>query len=250
MHHLAAYYQSVDPGGALVSINAVNDQHVFTSGADIRVPKDLPNLIGQVALCNDASVLRAQLQSPSLRSMANLDVEPIVAAAVFGSPPEALYHPESPIPLEGDESLNLYMQSDPAAAAAHYGLVYFSDGKDTPQFGKIYTVRATSAITLAAGTWVNGALTFSQSLPVGDYAIVGMRARGTNLVAARLVFVGGKWCPGVPAVNAIGDLDPYWTRYGRLGVFGQFNTNTPPTVDALGVTDTAQVYEFDLLRVG
>lgn len=250
MFHLAAYYQSVDPANALVSINAVNDQHVFTSGADIRVPKELPNLMGQVAMCNDASVVRAQLQSPSLRAMANLDVEPIVAAAVFGNPPEALFHPESPIPLEGDEAINLYIQSDPAAAAVHYGLIYFSDGKDQPQFGKIYTVRATATAALAAGQWVNSALAFSQSLPVGDYAVVGMRARGTNLVAARLVFVGGKWCPGVPAVNAIGDLDPYWTRYGRLGVFGQFNTNTPPTVDCLGVTDNSQIFEFDLLRLG
>lgn len=250
MQHLSAWYESIDPANALVPIAAVPDQSVFTSGDDIRVPNDLPFIIGQTVLGNDASLVRGQLQSPSLRSFANVDIEPVVAAAVFGNPPEALYHPFSPIPVSGDESINVYVQSDPAAAAAHYGLVWFGDGAQQAVPGEIFTVRATAAAALAAGTWVNSGLTFSQSLPVGNYQIVGMRARGTNLVAARLVFVGGAWRPGVPAVNAIGDRDIQLFRYGRSGVFGEFNTNTPPTVDCLGITDTSQILLLDLVRTG
>lgn len=250
MHHLAAFYESIDPGGALVPIAAVNDSQVFTSGDDVRVPNDLPNIIGQAVLTGAANLVRAQIQSPSLRSFANLDVEPIVGAVVFGSPPEALFHPLSAIPVTAEEAVNVYIESDPAAAEAHYGLIWFGDGPQTPSPGQIYTVRATSAVTLAAGTWVNGELTFASSLPQGRYQIVGMRARGTNLVAARLVFVGGTWRPGVPAVNAIADEDVHAFRYGRAGVFGEFHTNTPPSVDCLGVTDTAQAFMLDLIRVG
>lgn len=250
MFHLAAWYESIDPAGVLSQIAAVPDQHIFTSGDDVRIPGELPNIIGQVALANDASLARAQLSSPSLRAIALLDMEPIVAAKVFGSPPEGLFHPGSPIPLEPDESLNCLIESNPAAAAIHYGLVWLSDGKLDKVDGKIYTIRATAAAALAAGQWVNSALAFSQVLPVGQYSIVGMRARGTNLLAARLVFVGGKFCPGVPAVNAVGDLDTWYTRYGGLGEFGKFDTNTPPTVDCLGDTDAAQVIELDIIKVG
>jgi hypothetical protein len=69
-------------------------------------------------------------------------------------------------------------------------------------------------------------------------------------VAARLVFPEQVARPGVAAVNAIGDLDPYYFRYGRMGVWGEFPHTNPPTVDCLGVTDSSQIYLMDLLRVG
>lgn len=247
--HLGAFYQSIDPAGALTAINAVQDQVITTSGVDLRVPLGLANMIGAAALLNDASASRAQVQSPSLRAIANVDIEPIVAAAVFGTPPEQSLHPESPVPLAPNESVNFAMLSDPAAAAAHYGLIWLADGPQAPVKGPMYTVRATAAAALAAGQWVNGNLSFSQTLPAGTYQIVGMRARGTNLVAARLVFVGGTFRPGVAAVNALADLDTYWQRFGNMGVFGQFDSTTPPTVDCLGVTDVAQTFDFDLIRV-
>jgi hypothetical protein len=249
MFHLAAWYEDIDPGGVLTPITAVVDQSVFTSGDDIRVPTQMPNIVGQAALADDASAAAAQVQSPSLRAMVNLDIEPVVAAAVFGSPPEILFHPQSPISVVADEPVNFALNSDPAAVEDHYGLVWFGDGPQQPALGNIFSVGATSAVTLAAGTWVNGVLAFAQTLPLGRYTVVGMRARGTNLVAARLVFVGGAFRPGVPAVNALADRDPDVFRYGRHGTFGVFHSNTPPTVDCLGVTDAAQSYVLDLLQV-
>ena len=249
MFHTAAWYESIDPGGVLTPIAAVVDQSVFTSGDVTRVPTQMPNIVGQAALGNDATMAGAQIQSPSLRAMVNIDIEPVVAAAVFGNPPEILFHPLSPIAVTADEPVTFAVNSDPAAPADHYGLGWFGDGPQVPVPGNIFSVAATSALTLAAGVWVNGTLLFSQTLPLGRYTVVGMRARGTNLVAARLVFIGGAFRPGVPAVNAVGDLDPSIFRYGRHGAFGIFHSNTPPTVDALGITDTVQSYIFDLLQV-
>lgn len=250
MFHLAAFYQAVDLGGALTPINAVREEQFFTSGVDFRVPAVVPNIIGELALTPGDSFTRAQIQSPTLRMTANLDVEPLVAALVAGSPPECLYHPEAPVALTPDEALNFAVLSDDATPDAIYGLVLLSDGALAPVTGPIFSLRATASVTLAAGTWVNGNLTFAQSLPAGRYAVVGMRARGTNLVAARLVFPEQQVRPGVVAVNALGDLDPYWTRYGRMGVFGEFPHTNPPTIDCLGVTDSAQVVLLDIARVG
>jgi hypothetical protein len=249
MMHLIAWYESIDPAGALSPIAAVNDIVCFTSGDDIRVPEKLTNIIAQACLMNDASLVMGEIQSPSLRAFANLDVEPCIQALVFGSPTEVLFHPDIPIPVAPAESLQFLVNSNPAAAVVHYGLVILADGAQQPVTGAMYSVRATSAITLAAGVWVNGALTFGQTLPVGRYGVVGFRARGTNLVAARLVFSDQANRPGVPAVNAISDQDVSWFRYGRTGVFGTFHTTAPPSIDALGVTDTSQVYQLDLIRV-
>lgn len=249
MFHVSAWAESIDPANALTTINAVREETLFTTGDDIRVPTALPFIVGAAGLINDASGSRAQIQAPSLRSFANLDLEPVVLAAVFGSPPEVLFHPANPIPITPDEALNFAVLSDPAAAATHYGLVWLSDGPQAPVPGNIFSVRATGASALALAAWVNSNLTFTQTLPAGRYQVVGMRARGTNLVAARLVFPEQVARPGTPAVNAIGDLDPMVFRHGRHGVFGEFPHTNPPTVDCLGVTDTTQVFIIDLLRV-
>lgn len=250
MFHLAAWYESIDPAGALVPIAGVPEQAITVQGDDIRVPKSLPFILGKAALENDASAAQAQIQSPSLRMLTNLDVEPIVAAAVFGSPPEVLFHPESPIPVTADESLNFAVNSDPAVAAAHYGLVWLGDGPQPPATGQMFTVRAVGAIQQAVGVWTNGNLTFGQTLPAGRYQVVGMRARSADGVACRLVFQEMTARPGVACVNAIGDLDPKSFRYGRGGIFGEFDHTNPPTLDVIGGTGTAQILLLDMIRVG
>jgi hypothetical protein len=249
MFHLAAWYESKDPAGALVTIDAVREEMIFTNGDDLRVPTGLTNIIGATALENHANGVRAQVQSPSLRAIANLDVEPIVLAAVYGSPPEGVYHPEAPIPITADEALNFAVQNTPGGAVAHYGGVWLADGPQQPVTGNIFSMRAVGAITQVAGAWVNGNLAFAQTLPAGRYAIVGMRARSADAVFARLVFPEHVARPGVMVVNAIGDQDIYWQRYGRTGVYGEFPHTNPPTLDVLGGAGTAQYLILDCIRV-
>jgi hypothetical protein len=249
MFHTGAFYESIDPGGVFQSIAAVREEMFFTSGDDFRVPKALSMLIGEAALLNDASGVRGQFTTPTLRAIANVDVEPIVLAAVFGSPAEGIYHPEAPIPLTPDEALNFFVDSNPAAAAAHYGVFFLSDGPASPVTGNIFSMRCTGAITQVAGAWTNGTLTFGQTLPAGTYGVVGMRARSTDAVAMRLVFPEQVARPGVCVVNAIADQDTYWQRYGRMGLWGQFPSTNPPSLDVLGGTATAQVVTLDLVRL-
>lgn len=249
MNHLAAWYESKDPGAALLLLNVVPEQTLFAVGDDLRVPEALPNIIGAAALENDASAARAQVQSPSLRMLANLDIEPIIAAAVFGSPPEVLFHPENPIPVTPEEALNFAVLSDPAGVVAHYGLVWLADGVQAPVSGHIFTLRATATIQQTVDTWTNGNLVYDQTLPAGRYQIAGMRVRSTDGVGARLVFPEQIARPGVPVVNALGDLDPRTFRYGRSGIWGEFPHTTPPTMDILGGTAAAQVVFLDLIRV-
>lgn len=248
MFHLGAFRAASVASPGLQTIAAVREEMFFTNGPDFRVPEGLPHLIGAAALLNAATGLRAQLQSPSLRVLANLDIEPLVNALVFGSPPEQAFHPDSPNPLTPDEALNFAVVETAGAIVCH-GLIFLADGPQQPVTGNIFTVQATGASALAAGAWVNSNLTFAQVLPAGTYQVVGMRARGANLVAARLVFPEQVARPGVLAVNAIGDLDPWTARYGRTGVFGEFPHTNPPTIDCLGTVDGAQTVLLDLIKV-
>ncbi len=250
MFHLAGYYESKDPAGAWFLLNVVPEQTLFAVGNDLRIPDSMPNLIGQAGLINDAGGARCQLQSPSLRMLANLDIEPIILAAIFGSPPEVLFHPVNPIPVTPSEALNFAALSTPTGAQAHYGLVWLADGPQNQVTGHVFTVRATATIQQVVDAWVNGNMVFDQTVPAGTYQVVGMRIRSTDLVVGRLVFPEQIPRPGVPAVNAIADLDVRSFRYGRSGIWGEFPHDVPPTLDVLGGTAAAQTIFLDLIKVG
>jgi len=248
MMHLAAFYQSLNPAGVLTQLNAVADQALYVTGKEIRVPAGLANLAGEACLSAATGPDSGQVQSPTLRAIANQDVNPIAAAAKFSQGDGIQWHADNPRALTVAEPLNLAVNAAGGAAADNYGLVWLADGAVKPTTGKIITVRAFSTIALAVGAWVNGPLTFGSVLPAGTYQVVGMLASGANLVAARLVFPGGTFRPGVPCNTATGEnLFPMF-RNGYAGVFGAFDTNQPPTLDALGVTDTSQLVFLDLIK--
>jgi len=250
--HTAAFAEDIDPLGALVNIAAVNDDSIFTSGDDIRVPVPLPFLIGAAGLISATVPVQAQMQSPSLRQVANIDVEPVGLGLVFGDPSEVAMHPGNPIPLRGDESLNFLVNTTPAAGAElHYGIVWFGDGAQQQVNGDIFSVRSTMGVTAVANAWVNGPLTFGQDLPVGTYDVVGMRVRAAGLVAARLNFIGAAWRPGVAGAVAINDNMGMHFRYGKMGVWGSFHTNTPPSVEIIAAAGAVTpVVILDLIARG
>lgn len=250
MFTMAGWYESADGEGVLHYVKAIPDQHLTVEDDDIRVPRDWPNIQGKAVLSAASTLTSARFEAPSLTRFVYPDIEPLVNDVIFGDSPQVSLDPAIVTPLLGDESLRLAINSDDAGAVKEYGLVWFSDGPRSKSTGSIFPVRATSVVSLSAGEWVNGPLIFGQSLPYGDYDIVGMRAVGANLIAARLVFTGLSNRPGVAAVSDIDYHDKESFRWGSMGVFGRFNSNTPPRVDCLGVTDTSQVFIFDLIKVG
>lgn len=251
MHHLAAFHESIDPAGVLVPINAVIDDSVFVSGDDIRTPIDLPWILGAGALLEATAPLQAQISSPTLRRMANQDIEPFGTGLVFTDLTAFHLHPENPVAVTPDEPINFSINSNPAAATSQYGLVYFGDGPQAPVTGDIFTVRATASVTNVLGTWVGANLAFGQDLPIGNYDVVGMRCVEATSVACRLVFKGGIWRPGVPCANAVTEPDVMKTRTGRMGVWGTYHTNTPPSIEILGAAGAVTpVIYLDLISRG
>lgn len=250
MFHLAGYYQSVDQAAAAGDINAMNDTVMFSSGKQLRVSKNVPMLAGAALLTAATTLTSAFVKSPSLRVRNNFPVAPVVNADDFPSLPPIASKFRNPIPLAAGEPLTFETTTDHASAVAIQGLVWLSDGVAAPVRNEIFTAKLTTAITLAAGVWTNGTVTFVQGLPTGLYQVVGFRAEGTNLQAARLVFPDSSPRPGVPALSAHTEdgLDIF--RDGELGVWGTFDSEAPFSVDALGHTDSTQTYYVDLVKIG
>jgi hypothetical protein len=252
MMHLVAYYSNVDPAAAYTALAAVQDPAINTRGTDVRVASQIPFIFGAAGLTAAAVYTSSQLRSPSLRTLNNMFIRPLNNAVTFANPAPVMTFPANPRGMVTAEDVQFWVDSTPGAGAeAHYGLVWMCDGPLSAVNGEIFSVGATAAATLVAGTWVNSPITFDQALPSGTYQAVGMRAEGANLVASRLVFPGGgdnSFRPGCPASTSAFVLEADNFRKGKLGVYGTFRQDNPPTLDNLGITDTAQVLTLDLIK--
>jgi len=247
---LVGWHESQNTGGVLTLHQAIPDPHIRVVGDDVIVP-DLNFLSGYYAV--GEYLTQAQLSSPSLRRLTLLDIEAFDRSREPSSRPPLHDLFGSPIELVKSEALNALMAED----FGGYGLafwntmfVWLSDGPVTPVTGKFFTVRATSSVTLTRYEWTNGSLTFSQTLPAGRYQIVGARARSAGLLAFRFVVPGYSWRPGAIGFDSGSDIGPERFRYGKAGVWCEFDHDAPPTVDFFSDSaDTSQVLHIDLLKI-
>lgn len=241
-------YETSGSEAALTAITPIPDGVVQIQTNDILVPNGVNNICWAAAMINSAAAtLRVQITSPSLKALFPVDVSPIANGLVWGSIPRGLRLGMGPLPLVVAEPLDVLVQN--GAAVMNRAFIHFCDGPVKPVGGKILPIRFTAAASTSTATWVNSAITFSTSLPAGNYQVVGMRMWSANGVYARLFFKGSFFRPGCPMVNSEDNNEWPDFRFGNYGVWDQFNNITPPSVDVMGITDTAQVGFLDLVKV-
>ncbi len=250
--HLIAYGESVLTAGTLGALDPVADATVTQSGKLTYVPAKYNQVIAAAGIVTANAITQAQLQAPSLRELVFPDVMPLTIGASFGADHSIDYRYSSPLKLDTNEGLEFVSDGggDGTTAALAYGLVWLSDGAVAPVKGGHVKLRATTAITATTLAWKSGAITFAQTLPVGKYQIVGMRAMAAGLIAARLLYIGPAAVtrPGVPGQPSeqTGALDHFVS--GAAGSFGEFDSVNPPSIEVLGGSSTGQTYEFDLIK--
>lgn len=251
-YHVAAFSEDIAASGTLQPIAAVADPQIFVSADDIRVPTGLANLLAAFALGPGAS--RARVVAPSLRAFANFEIAPkIIGESVTIDDPGGLITiVRNPLPLAVGESLNFESDAGAGAGAGQTtGVILLGEGPVQPVAGEIRTVRTTAAITGTENAWANGPLTFSEDLPAGIYQVVGARCEADNPGAFRLIFVVGGPRPG--SLSTLGDegSEVPGARMGMWGVWGQFDTNQPPSLEILSLAGagSAQVLYLDILRL-
>jgi hypothetical protein len=231
----------------LAELNAVADEHLTVSGKDITIPIGLPNVIALMA--SGATLSRARLVSPSLRSLFLEEIQPFANSAALtptGEDHEIVERFANPIPLVESEKLNAVVTCGTSGCV----VAMLADAPITPVTGNIRTLRATASIADSAGAWASGTLSLAQTLPAGRYQVVGLRVVDAYGIAARLIFVGQPWRPGVPCAPSILSRNDQNFRLGRAGVLGEFEFDQPPQLEVLSIgTGTSQEVFLDLIQV-
>ena len=248
MHHLlASYTNDLAQDASNVALGAITDQAVNISNGRYQFIQDV-QIKAALGLIADGTNLR--INTPSLRRITLPSIAPIQAAVAPSDWPPIIYYDEYGPIIEKTEELSLEASRGGAGAGDAFAFLWCQYAKRMAPPGAIYTLRATSTITVAEGAWAAGNITLDQTLPAGRYAVVGMAAYGTNLLAARLIFPNQTPRPGVVAQQAAGQWNDDMMRMGRFGLFGEFVSYAQPMLECIGSgANTAQTVFLDVVKV-
>jgi len=248
MFTIVAYSASQAEGGVYKTLTPVADQHVRIEGNSIYIG-ELNKLIG-VYVAGGSTAEAAYIDTPSLRRLALFDITPIQLATTPTGGESVYLFPYNPVSLMTNEGMKVYLKANPASEERHTAVVFLADAALVPVGGEIFTVQASASISATAGQWTYGEITFRQNLPVGRYQVVGAVCYGANLVAFRFVPVGATNRPGGIAITSLGSKPHRYQRGGKLGVWFEFDSTTPPGLEVLAAdTCTSQTLFIDLIKV-
>lgn len=246
--HLGCYSGSVGAGLTNVDIPFVNDGILTRQNNHAILPDDgrLMLAFGQGVGCT-----RMRLNTPAARYVGLPSVQPINNGSSPLLFPAINDYSDGPLTIPKADEIAFESTSNDAAAQTHYlGVVFGFAMRPTPP-GQRYRLRGTAAITAVAGSWVSGSITMDSVLPRGTYMLCGLNVVGTNLFAARLIFPGASYRPGVYCQTVNTSIPwPGW-RDGRLGTYGDFDSVNTPNLEILSTgANTSQEIYMDVVRMG
>ena len=243
-----------DPAGAFVFVAALDDPLGLDGGDDFIVPE--VNLIGAMAVgVPSGANQRGRLNIPSRREFGPWELSDFNGGADADAEPDSpqAVHDfrSNPVPLVVSERITCEMDYNPTAGEAGWVLFWFTNAPIVPAPNPaMFSVRVTGTVTMVVTTWTNTSITFVDALQAGRYAVLGARFQSAGLVATRFRFRDSVWQPGQLGVDDENDRQHPMFRYGGMGVLGEFEHNTPPSVDFLSISaDTAPTGVLDLVMV-
>lgn len=246
-HLLAFYTASLASGATNVALGVTTDQIVAQANGRYLLPWQAR--VG-AAYAGIDSPVDARINAPSLRIPNYPYIDPISGTVLPANLPPLNPQLDLGPDIQRSEELTVEGSRAVATAAAATAAVWLWPKPPVPVKGRFVSAQFTFTATIAAGTWVSGVPTQTQTLTPGVYNVVGMSAYGTNLLYARIVFPQGGPRPGVLAQGAAGEWNDETFRRGNSGVFGAFDSYAVPIFEFMGAgAGTAQTVYLDLLQI-
>lgn len=236
--HLADYTVAIGTT-ANTDVPALQDDilTIINSHFQLRAPMDLVK-----ASVLSATLLRARLDSPTMRFFGNPFVRPVVVGATWPTNPNVMHMFEHPMHLPAGEEIAIQATSGIAMGTERlHALITLMDVPEPIPAGTPFAVRFTGTATATANSWTTITFTMDQALPVGMFDMIMSECQGTTQIAHRWLFDQQQWRPGFASLAALGSrmtYEDYMFRYGKMGSF--LNTSLPRLQILCTAADTAQ----------
>lgn len=277
--HTVAYAAKIPSASPAFALTAVQDQFFSALGSTAFLLPSEMKLIAAFAI--GPSLQRARVNSPSLLRVGFPSIRPIQQAATAPNDPNmmVLHHnqlhlpPGEPVGIDAvtgtDQDLGIalvwfrhahpqhmhpgQMPMSPGHHEGHHGQHH--------EHGESFWLRYT-AQTSPDGSPANSVVSplrwsqlnpvFDQVIPSGTYEVIGFEHAGTTAIGARLIFPGSVYRPGTIANTSVAQRTFEGFYNGSFGIYGTFQTISPPAVEVLCTATDAAPHEgyMRLIRVG
>lgn len=237
MHHTAAFFLSTFANTANTVLPRVLDSYLSptTNGFLMR-----ENMQVIAACAMSATMLRARLVLPDVRSITTPWLLPVEVGAVPGDNPGVVDWRDNPFAVNYDEELTIEATGGSACAEDATAAVWLQTMFTPRPAGPIFTLRGSSTTTAVADTWTTLVTTWQDTPQRGRYGIVGLQVQSATARLARLIIQGQEMRPGALSVSAVANMSDKMFLNGGLGMWGIFTPPTMPQVEVLcGTTDSA-----------
>jgi hypothetical protein len=204
-----------------------------------------------------ATLSRVRINAPKFRGIVRPMIRPIEQAANPSSRPIIMESWRNALQYNATEPIAMLCSN--GAAETDWVVATFGDGNRNAPQGDLYTARFTSTFTATTNAWTAApSIVFDDTLPTGQFSIIGVDQFAAGGVAMRLIFLGmvmqgvpAAVRPGIPVPTANGSQSTRYVRYGYLGEFGRFQNTALPTIEVLYTAATANPEGYlDIIKVG
>lgn len=207
------------------------------------------------------TMTRLRISTPRVKAIARPVIQPVNQAATMNDPLPISEQWRHPILLNPVEEVQMLRTNTTAVAEVDHAMLCVGDNQRNVPQGDMYTARGTTSFTPTINAWSTGVITMDDTLQVGRYGIIGMRVNDATGIGARLIFPGApitgvnfqQFRPGVPCRKNNAQSDWWPSRYGLLGIYGEFESFALPQLEIMdsGPTANPEVF-FDIVveRVG
>jgi hypothetical protein len=245
MFHLVAWSESIATGveddllPVPDGIMTIQNNH-FLPGQDVRV------LFASAMATN---LQRARIATPKVQVVTTPFIRGIMAGLVPTSPAQLATYLSNPFVLRGIEEIQVLATQTAAGAQRVTALMGLELTPNMPVSGDIFTIRGTSTTAAVANAWTPLTVTWQNTLPAGQYDIVGLQHQSANGQACRLSIEGERYRPGCMSQTGIADIaHPYFFK-AAMGRWASFNNYVMPIPEVLcNAADAAHEIYLDIIR--
>jgi len=243
--HAAAYAAASSTAGNVPLTPALDDELTIRgTGYFLTEPWQVP-----FVFATGNTLIQALLVSPTLRRVTPPDLFPLNGTLIPGDDSNIVDYRGNPFQLAENESLEV-LHDDSAGTTVDAAIVGLSKRHIPAPAGRIWTIRATLVGTAVAITWTALTATFTEDLPNGRYAVVGLDCFGATSICMRMIFKGQNERPGCICKTNAEMRAPLMFGKGRLGMWGEFDNQSFPNFEVFASAgDTAQTILMDIVKI-
>lgn len=244
-HHLVALGgKALDASAGLVTAPFIPDNLIRASSNIMQLTDDwwiMGSYVGGVGLS------RVRVSSARSRLFGYPNLVPVFSSTLGGSRPPINDMRDNPIKLYNGENVTIQVTN----GAANNVIVLLNMTRDTPNYNinipSVRKVRFTASLTSVEFTWgPESNIVLDDDLDAGTYGVFGCYVNEADAIASRLVFNNQVERPGSVSIQADADV-PSALAMGELGLWGTFESITPPFIQSMHVASAAQTLTGYLL---